>query len=544
MKWDQEFDVIVAGSGGAGLTAAILAHDHGARVAVLERTDKIGGTTAVSGGAIWVPINDHMGEVEVSDSRDEALTYCTKISAGTVAEEMIETFIDTAPEMVRYLEEHTPLRFTVWRTPDYYADEPGGKPCGRSLEPEVFSKKELGDWADRLRPAPVLMVPLTLDEMIKKYRLMTGIENFPVDLVMERIQSQVVGMGGALIGALLKGCLDRGITIQVETRARELLRENGRVAGVRAEKDGADIRVRARGGVVLASGGFEWNQDLVKKFIPGPLEYPNSPPFNDGDALIMAMEMGADLGNMTSAWWQPSGVVPGEEYESRPLGRFISSERLAPHTILVNRFGARFVNEGVPYNDMGRVFHHFDPTTRSFRNLPCWSIFDQQYRRRYPVLTVMPGDPDPEWLNRDETLAGLAERAGIEPNGLEAAVERWNTFVRDGSDPEFHRGEGAFERAAGDPRLSMPNLGTIEEPPFYALPVYPGALGTNGGPRTNAKGQVVNVRGEVIPGLYGAGNAIASPTGIGYYSGGGTIAPAMTWGYICGINAAREMRRN
>lgn len=543
MRWDKEFDVVVAGSGGAGLTAAILAHDNGARVAVLERTDRVGGTTAVSGGAVWIPMNDHMSEVEVSDSREEALMYCKRLSAGTVPDQMIETFLDTASEMVRYLEAHTPLRFTVWTSPDYYADDPGGRPCGRALEPEVFSKKELGEWADRLRPAPMLMLPLSLEEMLKKYRLFMGLENFPADLVMDRIKDQVVGMGGALIGRLLKGCLDRGITILLGTRARELVRDDGRVAGVSAEKDGAEMRIRARGGIVLASGGFEWNQELVKKFIPGPLEYPNSPPFNEGDALLMAMEVGADLANMTGAWWEPSGIVPGEEYEGRPLGRFIAAERTAPHTIMVNRFGERFVSEGLPYNDMGRVFHHFDPTTYSFRNLPCWSIFDRQYRGRYPALTVMPGDPDPEWLARDGTLEGLAGKVGIDAAGLSATVERWNSFVREGSDPDFHRGERTFERAAGDPRLPNPNLGTIEEPPFYALPVYPGALGTNGGPRTNVKGQVLNVRGEVIPGLYGAGNAIASPTGIGYYSGGGTIAPAMTWGYICGINAAKEAKR-
>ncbi len=543
MKWDKEFDVVVAGSGGAGLTAAILAHDNGARVALLERTDKVGGTTAVSGGAVWIPMNDHMGEVEVSDTREEALLYCRKLSAGTVPDEMIETFLDTAPQMARYLEEHTPLKFTVWTSPDYYADDPGGKLCGRALEPEVFSKKELGEWADRLRPAPMLMVPLSLEEMLKKYRLFMGLENFPAELVMDRIKDQVVGMGGALIGRLLKGCLDRGIAILLETRARELVREDGRVAGIRAEQKGADIRIRARGGVVLASGGFEWNQELVKKFIPGPLEYPNSPPFNDGDALVMAMEVGADLANMTGAWWEPSAIIPGEEYEGQPLGRFVAPERMAPHTIMVNRFGERFINEGVPYNDMGRVFHHFDPTTYSFRNLPCWSIFDRQYRRRFPVLTVMPGDPDPEWLARDEALDGLAAKVGIEPAGLGASVKRWNSFVHEGCDSDFHRGERTFERAAGDPRLPQPNFGTIEEPPFYALPVYPGALGTNGGPRTNVRGRVLNVRGEVIPGLYGAGNAIASPTGVGYYSGGGTIGPAMTWGYICGMNAALEARR-
>jgi glycine/D-amino acid oxidase-like deaminating enzyme len=288
VKWDQEFDVVVAGSGGAGLTAAILAHDHGAKVAVLERTDKIGGTTAVSGGAIWVPMNDHMGEAEVSDSREEALTYCKKISAGTVG-----GGDDRGVHRHRPGDGAAPRRAHASQV---YRLAHAGLPCrragesrARSLEPEVFSKKELETGRIRLRPAPVLMVPLTLDEMFTKYRLITGIENFPVDLVMERIQSQVVGMGGALIGALLKGCLDRGITIRLEARARELLREDGRVTGVRAESKGTGTRIRARGGVVLASGGFEWNQDLVKKFIPGPLEYPNSPPFNDGDALLMAM---------------------------------------------------------------------------------------------------------------------------------------------------------------------------------------------------------------------------------------------------------------
>ncbi len=535
--------MVVAGSGGAGLTAAILAHDHGARVAILERSDRIGGTTAVSGGAVWVPVNDHMGDVEAQDSRDEALAYCRRLSAGSSPDDMIETFVDTAPQMVRYLEEHTPLRLNVWRTPDYYADGAGGKTCGRALEPAVFSKSELGAWAGALRPAPILMIPLTLDEMLNKYRLLTGTKNLPMELLSKRLQQQVVGMGAALIGHLLKGCLDRGITIMLGSRATELVRDNNEVKGVIAEKDETKLALAANGGVILAAGGFEWNEDLVSKFMPGPLTHPNSPPANEGDGLIMAMEAGASLANMTGAWWQPSGAVPGEMYEGRQLSRFLAAERSAPHTILVNRAGRRFVNEGAPYNDIGRVCHEFDPGGYSYTNLPCWAIFDAQYRRRYPVLNVLPRTPDPDWLTRDKTLDDLAARVGIDAVGLTSTIDRWNGFAKQGRDCEFHRGETSFERANGDAASPHPNLGTIEEPPFYALPVYPGALGTCGGPQTNTKGQVLDVRGGVIRGLYAAGNAAASPTGLAYYSGGGTIAPAMTWGYLAGIDAAANARR-
>jgi hypothetical protein len=257
----------------------------------------------------------------------------------------------------------------------------------------------------------------------------------------------------------------------------------------------------------------------------------------------MAMEAGAALANMMGAWWEPSGSVPGEAYEGKPLSRFLAAERSAPHTILVNRGGRRFVNEGAPYNEIGRVLHGFDPGSYSHTNLPCWAVFDSQYRRRYPVLNVLPRTPDPDWLRPEDSLESLASRTGIDPGGLTDTVARWNGFARHGRDCEFHRGETAFERASGDTNAPHPNLGAIEEPPFYALPVYAGALGTSGGAQTNTRGQVLDVRGEIIRGLYAAGNAMASPTGLAYYSGGGTISPAMTWGYLCGIDAAQNARR-
>ncbi len=532
-RWDLETDVAVVGSGGAGLTAAILARDQGAQVVVLERSDKVGGTTAVSGGVLWIPLNHHMAEVGIPDSREEALAYCKRLTAGRSPDELVETFVDTGHQMVRYLRQHTPLRFTLWNAPDYHPEEPGGKLRGRSIEPALFDTNQLGQWKERLRPAPVYFLPLPLEELLH-----TRPQDLPMDLIAERMEKGIVSMGNALVAALLKACLDRGVAFLLETRGRELIQEDGKVVGLQAQREGRDFLVRARRGVVLACGGFEWSEELRAKFLPGPITHPQSPPFNEGDGLLMAMAVGADLANMTEVWGSPASLVPGEQYEGRQLSR-PCTERGRPHAILVNRYGQRFVNEAAPYNDLNKAFHYFDPVAYDYRNLPCWLICDSQYRARYPVVTVLPGDPDPDWLIWDGTLEGLAQKTGVDPQGLYATVARFNSFVREGRDRDFRRGESALDRELGDRDAPHPTLGTIEKPPFYALPVYPGTLGTKGGPRTNAKGQVLDVRGQVIPGLYAAGNVMASPAGAGYYGGGGTIGPAMTWGYICGISAGR-----
>jgi hypothetical protein len=253
----------------------------------------------------------------------------------------------------------------------------------------------------------------------------------------------------------------------------------------------------------------------------------------------MAIEVGADIANMSEAWVYPGAMVPGEEHDGHPVSRWVIGERTLPHSIMVNRFGERFANEGVNYNDLSKAFYHFDPHAYEFRNLPCWAILDGQYRENYPVLTVMPGDPDPEWLSKDESLDALATKVGIEATALSSTVKRWNELVAGGKDSDFGRGESAYEHWLGDPDAPHPNLGTIEKPPFYALPIGAHSAGTKGGPRTNTRGEVLTVRGEVIPGLYAAGNVMAGISGPGYYGGGGTIGLAMTWGYICGINAAQ-----
>ncbi len=531
-KWDLEADVVVAGSGGAGLTAAILAHDQGANVVVIERSDMVGGTTAVSGGGLWVPMNDHMSEVGATDSRDEALAYCKALTAGQAPDELVETFVDTAPVMVRYLEEHTPLKFIATEMPDYRSEEQGAKLGGRTLDPEMLLKSELGEWADKLRPSPLMFVPLKIEEAL---RGLSQPKSIPVAVVVDRMKKGIVASGNALVGRLLKGCIERNITIMLETRARELVREGGAVVGLNADRDGQPYSIRAKGGVVLACGGFEWNDKLREEHLPVDVAGHCSPASNEGDGLAMALEAGAEIGNMDQAWIYPGSTVPSEEHEGRPVSRWIMAERTLPHVILVNKAGRRFVNEAQNYHDLAKSF-------LDAANLPCWAILDGQYRSKYPILTIMPGDPDPDWLTKAGSLEELAGVLGIDGGGLRSTVERWNEMVEQGKDDDFGRGEGGYERWLGDQEAPHPNLGTLKEPPFYALPVFAHSAGTKGGPKTNTKGEVLDTQGNAIPGLYAAGNVMANIAGPSYYGGGGTIGTAMTWGYLCGIDAAKAAK--
>ncbi|WP_188131236.1 FAD-dependent oxidoreductase [Paraburkholderia panacisoli] len=535
----READVIVVGSGAAGLTAAILAHDHGANVAIVERSPYVGGTSAVSGGGIWIPTNSHMHEVGVADSRDEAFAYCKSLTMERVEHALLETFVDTAPTMIRYLEDKTDLRFTALSTPDYHPEVYGARGGGRSLEPVPFDARTLGDWQSRIRVPNALSFPVTLQEAFVTYQAFYRPWKVPQDLVVKRMANGLVTMGQALVAGLLKAVLDRRIPILLNSRANALLRDGGRIVGIRSVLNGQRVEMRARA-VILASGGFEWNEDLKAKFLSGPIPAPNSPPINEGDGLLMAMEVGADLANLSEVWHYPSVAIPGETYEGREMVRGIKAERSGPHIIWVNGQGKRFVNEASSYNAVGKIFFSPDTSLPAYRNLPAWAIFDSQYRAKYVVGTTMPEDPDPEWLSKAETLEELANKVGIHPDGLADTVRRWNMFVAEGKDREFGKGDSAFDRFQGDHEASHPNLGTIERGPFYALPIQPGALGTKGGPRTDCRAQVLSVRGEPICGLYAAGNVAASIAGPAYFGVGGTLGPAMTWGYLAGLNAAKE----
>ncbi|MBI1179706.1 MAG: FAD-dependent oxidoreductase [Alphaproteobacteria bacterium] len=538
----QEFDVVVLGTGAAGLTAAIRAHDGGARVGVFEKGDKLGGTSAWSGGMIWIPNNHHMAEIGVSDSAEDAMTYIMSLSHGMIEEELAQAFVDTGPEMVRWMEEHTPVQFRIVEGfPDYHPEFPCGKTeGGRSMECPLFSFRELGAWGDRITRSYFFTLPLTMAESTIGGGVYGGV---PAEEIERRQAAGEWGCGHSLIGRLLKGCLDRGIEPVTGARAVELVMEDGRVAGVRFEGADGPFQVRSRGGVVLATGGFEWNPEMVKSFLRGPMTSPVSIPTNTGDGLKMSMKAGASLGNMREAWWMPAVEIPGDRGDGRPFQYIFQGERARPGAIMVNRKGRRFTNEAANYNAFGAAFHVQDVTHFEYVNLPCWSICDQACIDTYGFIRTTPGEPVLDFVTRADSLAELAGKLGIPADALEETVARWNASVEAGGDPDFGRGDSAQDNWWGDATkrgLKEATLGKLTKPPFYAVEVASGSLGTKGGPKTDTQARVLDLDGAPIPGLYAAGNVMASAMGMTYGGAGGTLGPGMVFGYLAGRHAAER----
>lgn len=532
-------DVLVVGSGGAALVAAITAADHGARVVLAERSPKFGGTTAYSGGKIWIPNNHHMRRLGIPDSYEAAREYLVRV-LGNRDLPMVDTFLQRGPEMVEYVEARTPLKFyPCIHYPDYHPEWPGATRGGRALDAVPFDANQLGPYLERVRRSPIFL-PFTHEEW-ERWRSLT---NFDWKLLAERIERNILTVGTAIVAALLQGCLERGITLLYSTRVVQLVREGGGVTGAVVERNGREEPIAARRGVILACGGFEWNKELSTRFLRAPVYGAASPPGNQGDGILMGAEIGAQLGNMSEAWWMPLLQVPGESADDRPLYRALISERGLPGSIIVNSRGQRFVNEAHNYNDMSRAFHTFDPLAYDWPNIPAWLVFDNRFRNRYSLATVMPGEPVPNWVAQGDTLASLAERIGVDPAGLERTVERFNAFALNGVDQDFQRGASAYDRYYGDPLVRPnPNLAPLDEPPFYAVQVLPGTIGTKGGLVTDPDARVLDVRGRVIPGLYAAGNVAAFWLGGGYPGPGASIGPAMTFGYLAGRHAATRSTR-
>jgi 3-oxosteroid 1-dehydrogenase len=552
-SWDHVVDVVVVGSGAAGLAAAVTAADQGCEVELFEKAALIGGTSAFSGGMPWVPCNRHMREAGMDDSREEALEYLATLDLGREPDhELVETYVDRGAEALDYLEANTPLRYGVSFTySDYYADHPGGKKCGRSLDMVPFaSRDELGEWFDRVRETP--HIPnLTQDEMAGAGTM----RNLTVDeqgkvlgdlaaLLAEREEKGIRTMGPALAASLFKGVLDRDITVHLETPVRRLVAdEDGAVTGVVAEHEGTEISIGARRGVILASGGFEWNNELVRAFMGVPELLPLSPPTNVGDALVMGLENGAKVANMTYAIAFPSTYDEKSTFEGHPLG-MLAGPRAEAGVIIVNKGGRRFVNEGISYMDMAKVHRHYDPQTQTYPNDgPVWTVFDQQIRNTAIVGELQPGQPTPVWVHEAQTIAELAEKMGVDSEVLTAEVERFNRNVEAGYDPDFGRGTVWWEgMTTGGPDPAK-NLAPCDTPPFYAMKLYNGILGTAGGLAIDPNARVRRMRGGVIPGLYAAGNAAAGIFGQAYPGGGCTLGPGMTFGYLAGTHLGQQAPR-
>jgi 3-oxosteroid 1-dehydrogenase len=529
LTWDQEADVVVLGTGGAGLTAALAAAAGGADVAVYEKSTTVGGTTAVSGGVIWIPAHHRAPDLSEAD----ALEYLRAQSFGMMDEDLVETFVRTGPALIEFVEAQSDVQLEIATGfPDYKPELPGGKPGGgRSLGPAPYNLTRLADWRDRITSFPPDFSNVGIDAETRA--------RLHADAMADE-SGDIVVAGTALIAGLLKGLLDAGVTPTTSARAVELIADNGAVIGVRIVAGGLTLNVRARRGVVLANGGFEWDPALVGTFLRGPMHGPVSPPNNTGDALRMAMALGADLGNMGEAWWVPVVSIPGDTIDGQQRSRSVRLERTRPRSIIVNRAGKRFVNEACDYNSMAGAFHYLDPRN-GYVNDPAWIVFDDQHLKRYGFLGVEPGEPVPDWFCASRDLDELQEKTGIDAAGLARTLDAWNTGVADGVDADFGRGASAYDGYWGDPQANTTagkTLGPLDTAPYYAVPVAVGAMGTKGGPRTDRDGRVLHVSGQVIPGLYAAGNAMAGPTGRAYGGAGGTLGPAMVFGFRAGHHAA------
>lgn len=554
--WDKEVDTLVVGSGAGGLLSALVAADNHADVLVIEKEALWGGTSATSGAGIWIPASDQARAAGFEDNVDDAFKYVRKLSADNVPDANIRAFVENAASMLRWVTNKTEINYQAFPYPDYHAENPGGSPTGyRTHMPLPIDGKKLGKDVETLRfasPAASLFGYLNwhFDETyIMLFRapgwwwhLTKSLARYWFDwpFRFKSRKDRRLTLGNALLGGLRLALNEKGVPVWLESPLVDLISEKGKVTGAIIRHDGKELRIKARKGVVLAAGGFDKNQGMRDENAP---LYRNAylsggTSGNTGDSIRVGKGLGAATLNMRSAWAAPVFYVPGED-----RGRLCTIERALPGCMMVNQKGQRYLNEAASYHIVGqqmarRAAEHGDAN-------PSWFVFDHKYRHNYPVGPLYPIMPD--WLQRGEvrgilkkgkTIEDLAVAMGVAPDILAQTVTRFNEHAVKGEDPDFHRGEAAYDKMYGDPRVGPnPCLAPIAKGPFYAMPIYPGDIGTNGGLLTDDKARVLDTKGKPIPGLYAIGNNAASAMGESYPGAGVTIGPAMTFGYI----AARDM---
>ncbi|WP_163766260.1 3-oxosteroid 1-dehydrogenase [Mycolicibacterium parafortuitum] len=555
---EQEYDVVVVGSGAAGMVAALTAAHQGLSTIVVEKAPHYGGSTARSGGGVWIPNNEVLKGAGVKDTADAARTYLHAIIGDVVPAEKIDTYLERGPEMLSFVLKNSPLKLCwVPGYSDYYPETPGGKPTGRSVEPKPFDARKLGPDEKGLEP-PYGKVPLNMVVMQQDYVRLNQLKRHPRGLLRSlkvgvrsvwanATRKNLVGMGRALIAPLRIALREAGVPVELNTAMTDLYVENGAVRGIYVRKTTAPESaepqlIRARRAVILGSGGFEHNEQMRVKYQRAPIttDWTVGAVANTGDGILAAEKLGAALELMEDAWWGPTVPLEGAPW-------FALSERNSPGSIIVNMAGNRFMNESMPYVE---ACHHmyggqYGQGQGPGENIPAWLIFDQQYRDRYIFAGLQPGQRIPsKWLEsgvivKADTLDELAAKTGLPADQFKATVDRFNGFARSGVDADFKRGESAYDRYYGDPtNKPNPNLGEIKHGPFYAAKMVPGDLGTKGGIRTDVNGRALRDDGSVIDGLYAAGNVSSPVMGHTYPGPGGTIGPAMTFGYLAALDIA------
>ena len=547
---DLTVDFVIAGSGGGGMTAALAADELGASVIVLEKQSLVGGSTCMSGGVVWVPNNPLMQRDGIADSYADAMKHFDTVvgdvgPASSPARR--DAFLTAGPEMVELLERYG-VRFV--RCPgysDYYSNLAGGSDIGRSIEPVPWNGNALGDWLPKLQPGLAQSVGLAV--MTNESRALSHYNRSPRCLaVAARVVMRTYGAkarrqalltnGASLIGQMLRAAVDRGIAVWTDAPLDDLVVHSGRVVGVRTVRDGVPVSVRARHGVLIAAGGFAHNPEMRATYgadQPNRAKWSIANPGDTGEALLTAMRLGAATDLMDEAWWLPNPRT----------GRFgqstLDQARQRPRTIIVDAAGNRFVNESNSYMEVGKAMYARDKTAKA---VPAWLIFDDRYRKRYAHQRSRPGHFPRRLMESGNvkqawTLADLAKTCGIDADGLATTVERFNEHARRGVDPDFGRGESAYNRALGDPRRGLhPCLGPIDEAPFYAVQMLPSDIGTCGGLLTDEVGRVLDEQGRPIDGLYATGNSTATVMGRHYLGPGASIANSMVFGYLAARHAA------
>lgn len=560
-SWDQQFDVVVVGSGAGGMTAALCCQAQGLSALVIEKTDRYGGTSAVSGGGIWIPCNDQMAAAGIPDSYEEALTYMKHLTRGEVPQARLEAYLRAAPQMVRFMDRKFGVRFrAVAKYPDYFPDQPGGKPGARTLEPAEFDAALLGDEFERQREPykGTLVLGRVAMDQVQAHTLFARapgwvwltiklLWNYWTDFSWRRRtwrdRRQVLGQ--SLVAQLRHALLRKQVPLRLETTLESLVEDQGRVAGVVVTQAGKTLRIAARRGVVLASGGFESNQQMREQYLPKPTQatWTAAPGMNTGDGIRAGLKLGAGLKHMNLVWGAPTVTVPGSS-----VATALFVERSLPGCVMVNKQGRRFVNEAAPYTEI--VHAIYADHERTGGAIPCWLVFDARFRKNYPAGPMLPASLVPDrklpadWLGKvyykSDTLDALAVQIGVDVQGLAATVQQMNTYAVAGVDTQFGKGTNVFDRYYADPKVGPnPCLAPIVQAPFYAMPLMPGEIGTKGGLNVDEHARVLRDDGHAIAGLYAVGNCSAAVMGRTYAGPGATLGPAMTFAYL----AAQDLSR-
>lgn len=549
---DNSFDLVVVGSGAGALLAAARAADAGLSVQVIEKADQIGGTSAVSGGDIWIPCNYDQARVGVEDSLEDAYRYVRTCAKGMASDDRVLAYVETAPKMASYLAEIGIRYLCVHDYSDYYPTLPGARPGGRTMDPVGFNAAKLGpDALEEIRPTSQVLMGRAAINTFDAHVMLTKQPgaNWVVAKLLLRYfldypwrwkskRDRRLTAGQALVAGLYAALRQRGVSVWRGTPMRELVARNGRVAGVVIERGGQDVTIEARRGVLLACGGFERNQAMREQYLPKPTnaDWTATPPGgNTGDGIVAGAAVGAALHLMAHAWGGPTVEIPGwDRYVP------ILVERSMPGCMVVNAQGQRFLNESGPYPEFQQAM--YAEHAKSGGGIPAWIVFDADFRARYPMGPLMPAIAMPDsklrksWWNRvvwkGNTLDELAAATGIGAAGLKASAERMGEFARTGKDLDFDRGGNTLDRFYGDVNVAPnPNLAPIAKGPFYAMQLWPGDIGTKGGLLTDRDARVLDVHGKVIDGLYCVGNCSASAMGPSYPGAGSTLGPAMAFAY-------------